>query len=1016
MSIRRQPIALGVIGVLLLMLGGIIIHAQVSTVQNAEGRPPAAKIEPRILSATANGQSTSFLILLNDQADLRAAFSLQDQDARGWYVYRTLTEHAARTQAGIRQFLDAAGVKYQSFWVANAILCEGGRDLVNALAARADVRAIEANHPSQWIEKPLNAAPANESPEGIEWNVQNVRAPQVWALGYTGQGIVIGNADTGMQWDHPALQPHYRGWDGTKANHNYNWHDAIHDSTGNPCGNDSQFPCDDYGHGTHTTGTTSGDDGNGNQIGVAPGAKWIGCRNMDQGTGTPARYTECFQFFIAPTDLSGNNPDPTLRPHVINNSWTCPPSEGCGPQTLQTIVENTEAAGIFVEASAGNAGPSCSTVTDPPAIYAATFSTGAYDSGNNLADFSSRGPVTSDGSGRMKPDISAPGVSVRSSYPTNNYAILSGTSMAGPHVVGTVALLWSANPALVRQIDQTKSTLTGSANPNVHLSLQTCGGIPSTQIPNNSFGWGAVDAYAAAQGSDFSLTVTPSSQSVSQGGSTTYTATVAPLGGFTGSVTLSVSGLPSGATGSFSPNPITGGAGSSTLTVTVGGSTTPGTYTLTVTGASGSLSHSASVSLVVTAGPGGVLSPASLNFGNQVIHTTSAARKVTLTNNGGASLVISSVTITGTNAGDFAQTNNCPGTLNVGKSCVFSLTFAPSIVGGESATLNVIDNASNSPQTAALSGTGIVAATLAPASGNFGNVAEGTPSAPRNFTLTNNQSVALNISSITTSNPDYAQTNTCGGSVAAHGHCTISVTFTPSILGTETGTLMVNDSASNSPQTASMTGTGVVPATLMPTSANFGNVPQGTPSSAKNFTLTNNAVVALSISSITASNPDYTQTNTCGSSVAAHGHCTISVTFTPSNIGTETGTLTVTDGALNSPQTASLTGVGIAQATVMPTTITFAAQKVGTTSGAHNVTLKNNLSTALSFSVTFSGADPGDFASPSNSCGGSVPAKSTCTIGVTFTPTATGTRTATLDVNDSANNSPQTVSLTGTGK
>src|SRR4029450_3369830 len=144
--------------------------------------------------------------------------------------------------------------------------------------------------------------------------------------------------------------------------------------------------------------------------GVAPGAKWIGCRNMGQGNGTPATYTECLQFFIARTNLQGQTPNPALRPHVMNNSWGCPPSEGCAAGTLETIVNNTTAAGIFVEVSAGNAGPSCSSVNDPPSIYAASYSTGALTTGtNSVVGFSSRGPVTVDGSNRVKPDISAPG-------------------------------------------------------------------------------------------------------------------------------------------------------------------------------------------------------------------------------------------------------------------------------------------------------------------------------------------------------------------------------------------------------------------------------------------------------------------------------------------------------------------------------------------------------------------------------------------------------------------------------
>jgi subtilisin family serine protease len=185
---------------------------------------------------------------------------------------------------------------------------------------------------------------------------------------------------------------------------------------------------------------------------------------MDQGTGSPATYTECFQFFMAPTDLGGANADPTKRPDVVTDSWTCPPSEGCAANTLQTIVDNTEASGIFVEASAGNAGPNCSTVSDPPAIYSSAFSTGAVDGANNLASFSSRGPVTSDGSSRMKPEVVAPGVNVRSAVNSSDsaYSLFSGTSMAGPHVSGVVALLWSARPDLVRNADPALSARTGA--------------------------------------------------------------------------------------------------------------------------------------------------------------------------------------------------------------------------------------------------------------------------------------------------------------------------------------------------------------------------------------------------------------------------------------------------------------------------------------------------------------------------------------------------------------------------
>ncbi len=514
--------------------------------------PPAVqtdwsgKVDPWVLRTAQQGD-TEFLVYLRQQAEVGVAAALPASE-RAQFVVDALTSAARASQGSVIARLAELGVKYRPYWIVNAIWVRGGLDVVRDMAEREDVLKVLANPKVKRVEPPRREdAPA--APNTVEWNVTKIGAPQVWAMGFNGQGVVASGGDTGVQWDHPALKNHYRGWNGSVADHNYNWHDSIHDSVGNPCGNDSQVPCDDYGHGTHTIGTVVGDDGGGNQIGVAPGAQWIACRNMDAGVGTPARYTECFQFFIAPTDLGGNNPDPTKAPHVINNSWGCTTSEGCtDPTILQTIVENTVAAGIVVVVSAGNDGSGCSSIFDPPAIYDASLTVGATDSTDSIAGFSSRGPVTVDGSGRLKPDVSAPGVSVRSCVPGNGYATWDGTSMAGPHVAGEVALLLSAAPSLKGQVSAVKTIVEQTSVPET--SSQTCGGVPGTQIPNNTFGWGRINAYQAVNSNivDLALTKTASPNPVLVGQNLTYTLTVTNNGPSTAANVLVNDPLPAGVT------------------------------------------------------------------------------------------------------------------------------------------------------------------------------------------------------------------------------------------------------------------------------------------------------------------------------------------------------------------------------------------------------------------------------------------------------------------------------------
>lgn len=508
-ALRRSGLVIMVLALALSWLPGTAAGQGAGPAGLPEG--VAAKIDDAVLAAMAREGSASFLVLLAEQADLSPAYQLRSKEEKGRFVYDALRATAERSQASVQAALQARGVPYRSLYVVNALVVEGDLALAAELAARSDVARLVAN---PTVRQPLPVAgPENPaaSPDVVEWGVSNVNAPQVWATyGATGAGIVIAGQDTGIRWDHNALRSKYRGWNGASADHNYQWWDAIHGDIGAPnsnvCGYNSPVPCDDNSHGTHTVGTVVGDDGLTNQIGVAPGAQWIGCRNMDNGDGTPATYAECFQFFLAPTDLAGQNPNPALAPHVVNNSWSCPTSEGCTPATwgvIQAVQQNLRAAGVLVVASAGNSGPGCGTIDTPLAIFPESFAAGAHSSSNLIASFSSRGPrAYTDLQG---PDLSAPGVSVRSALRTSvsSYGTMSGTSMAGPHAVGVVALLWSAVPDLVGQVPATEQYLRETAVKSVVGTVLTpCGLGPNTAPWNtwdNTFGWGRIDALAAVE-------------------------------------------------------------------------------------------------------------------------------------------------------------------------------------------------------------------------------------------------------------------------------------------------------------------------------------------------------------------------------------------------------------------------------------------------------------------------------------------------------------------------------------
>jgi serine protease AprX len=453
-------------------------------------------------------RTANIFVVLAEQADLSMQSMYESSALKRQYIVSALQAVAANTQAPIIELLKEKKVTFTPYYIHNMIRIENASaELVFELITRVDVAKVFGNPSFQLLSmgrRNLSGQPDGSdepAPNGIEQNIVSTGADRVWnQLGVKGKGITVAGQDTGVQWDHPALTKQYRGSQSAEVNHNYNWFDSITSGGNNKCGFSTQAPCDDDQHGTHTMGTILGDDGGANKVGMAPEANWIACRNMNAGNGTPGSYIDCFQFFLAPFPLGGDpmkDGNPSLAPNVMNNSWGCPTSEGCKGNEMVEILKVLKDAGIFVVASAGNDGPGCSTIADQPAqISDTTFSVGAHNHRNGLiAGFSSRGPSRFDG--KPGPDITAPGVGIRSSIPGGGFegGFWSGTSMAGPHVVGLVALIWSANPKLIGQVDETAELIRQTATPTV--AADSCGGIPGTTIPNNTFGYGRIDAYKA---------------------------------------------------------------------------------------------------------------------------------------------------------------------------------------------------------------------------------------------------------------------------------------------------------------------------------------------------------------------------------------------------------------------------------------------------------------------------------------------------------------------------------------
>ncbi|RKO93759.1 peptidase S8/S53 domain-containing protein [Blyttiomyces helicus] len=472
-----------------------------------------AFVHPSV-DAAAKTSPTNETLSLTIQLRLQPALDIpahvkSDPQALGLFVKKTVDEHASRTQASLLEVLRSLGEEVtflQSFSVSNTLVVDLTPTALTVIRTHEDILSIHVNGafkarlPAPASHRPSEPHQANLAQSPAQWNLHQIGADQVWSEGFTGQNLIYAAADTGVRYTHQALLPNYAGLqkNGT-VNHNFVWYDGVRRPV-NPnvrnllCPPPMQFPCDDFGHGTHVMATAVGKDG----FGVATSAKWIACRNMDGGVGRPETYLNCLQFFIAPTNLAGQGADPSRRPAVIGNSYGCANDEMCDPNTFTSAIATLRAAGIFMAVASGNDGQQgCSSVDSPPATSGQVTVVGAVDRHLAIPSWSSHGQVPGRNPTNRGVDLVAPGVAINSAWfdtDTDN-ATISGTSMAAPHVAGAVLLVASACPHLERNVDAIQTLLEQTATP-VFPSVTNCGDR-LTQVPNSFAGYGQVNVTAA---------------------------------------------------------------------------------------------------------------------------------------------------------------------------------------------------------------------------------------------------------------------------------------------------------------------------------------------------------------------------------------------------------------------------------------------------------------------------------------------------------------------------------------
>lgn len=445
---------------------------------------PLAKVEPKIWEDLEASETITIIVTFK-KANTKAAFErfhslrLTSRNAILNAQHAILKDHADIIQADVTSMLNkmAPSKKHHltQLWISNELVVRNvDMETVKLLESHPDVESLIAE---QFF--PVLPTVEEENISGLDynntilnqWGVVNVRAPQAWQAGVTGQGITVGVTDTGSRHTHVNLAPTFRGNNPGEVN-NYNWFAP----------NGQQAPSDTNGHGTHVIGSISGTDG----IGVAPQSRWIACRGCGALLCSNADLLGCGNWMACPTDTNGQNPQCGRAPNIVNNSW----GGGAGNTFYNAIITAWRNANIVPIFSAGNSGPNCGTVLSP-ADSAGAIAVGSIAENNQISSFSSIGPTND---GRRKPEIAGPGTSVVSASHLTDTGLrtLSGTSMAGPHVAGVAALILQRQPNLT--VDQVLAVLTNGAVPHVSAGT-TCGGIPDSVIPNNHVGYGRTDAY-----------------------------------------------------------------------------------------------------------------------------------------------------------------------------------------------------------------------------------------------------------------------------------------------------------------------------------------------------------------------------------------------------------------------------------------------------------------------------------------------------------------------------------------